>query len=219
MKSLFTVSALAATALLTSICGAAEAINITITNPSFEADATSGPGTANFASPSGFSSLGGLTGTFEPGASFDTALPNGIKVAFLQPGTSLTQTFTDVFLADTVYNFTAFVGNRNDQFGTFAYEIDILDVNGFSINQATTTPIPGNGLFVSSTATFDTGANTAFNGQTFGIRLNNTGSEQVTFDDLSFTATTVPFDFSPNLAIGVLGAAWAAKKFLAKKAA
>ena len=214
MKSLFTVSALAATALLTSICGSAEAISLT--NSSFEDDVT---GAFLVGAPQGFTATG-TTGTlnypnYSP-TSYTVPVPDGSNVAFLQGGASLTQTLGISFLANTLYSFTTFVGNPTGT-GSFSYSIEILaDPSGTPTSVASATgPIPGDGLFVSSTATFDTATNSAFNGQTIGIKLTNTSTEQVTFDKLSFE---VPFDFSPNLAIGVLGAAWATKKFLAKKA-
>ncbi len=138
--------------------------------------------------------IGGINasaGSFQPGSSsiyFNTALPNGSIVAFINTG-SISQTLTGVsLLANSVYTLSVEVGRRNDVAGV-NYSLNLLDGS----NVFCSTPAGSNnssiaaGTFADITLTCATGATVP--GGFLGIELTGDG-RQVDFDNVQLDVTT-----------------------------
>jgi hypothetical protein len=171
--------------------------SVSIQNASFETtNPLSAPclGTGcayNFAIPDW--TIGGINasaGSFQPGSSsiyFNTALPNGSIVAFINTG-SISQTLTGIsLLANSVYTLSVDVGRRNDVVAA-NYSLNLLDgssvfcTSGSNSNGSITA-----GTFADITLTCATGATVP--GGFLGIELTGDG-RQIDFDNVQLDVST-----------------------------
>jgi hypothetical protein len=190
------VSAFCAVAFCFLTAGA-WADSVSIQNASFETTnpltiPCAGTGCAyNFSIPDW--TIGGINasaGSFQPGSSsiyFNTALPNGSIVAFINTG-SISQTLTGIsLLANSVYTLSVDVGRRNDVVAA-NYSLNLLDgssvfcTSGSNSNGSITA-----GTFADITLTCATGATVP--GGFLGIELTGDG-RQIDFDNVQLDVTT-----------------------------
>ena len=193
----------------------ARADSVTIVNPSFETTNTLTPNCAGTGCAYNFSipdwTIGGINasaGSFQPGSSsiyFNTALPDGSIVAFINTG-SISQTLTGIsLLANSVYTLSVDVGRRNDVAGV-NYSLNLLDGS----NVFCSTPAGSNnssiaaGTFADITLTCATGATVP--GGFLGIELTGDG-RQINFDNvqLDVTSSTVSTPEPSVLALTFVG--------------
>ena len=137
-------------------------------------------------------------------------VPQGsnIGVVFLTNTTGLAeaglrQTLTTPLQTNSLYTLRVEVGNMafdpNTPFNQFdftgfpGYRVDLLAGNAV-IASDNNTLFPGEGRFLTSTVTFQTGDSHALTGQNLGIRLVNLNGPgiEVNFDNVRFDVTPVP---------------------------
>jgi hypothetical protein len=149
-------------------------------------------------------------------------VPHGqtIGVVFLLNTTGiaeagLQQTLTTTLQTNSQYSLRVDVGNMafdpNPPFNEFnftgfpGYRVDLLAGNAV-IASDNNTLLPGEGRFLTSTVTFQTGATHALAGQNLGIRLVNLNGPgiEVNFDNVRFDVTPVPEPGAILLAISIM---------------
>lgn len=204
MRRLATLTAAAAFALAFGFTGTAWAVDVTITNPSFEDDPLIGDGDfsrmAPLTGPGGVQGLIGWThtntgtndnraGAFDPTASSFTSVPDGSQIAYSN-GPTLSQVLGETLAQWTKYTLSVDVGDRKEAGTNIAsYKVQLLaggtvlaeDNNGLS---------PADDQFLTSTIMFSVFAFDPELGNPLEIRLLS-GGTQVNFDDVKLTA--VPF--------------------------
>jgi|SRR6267154_212649 len=208
------MSAFCALAFCLVASGGAWGDSISIQNASFETTNAltipcAGTGCAyNFSLPDWtIAGINASAGSFQPGSSsiyFNTALPDGSIVAFINTG-SISQTLTGIsLLANSVYTLSVDVGRRNDVAGA-DYSLNLLDgsnvfcTSGPSSNASITA-----GTFADITLTCATGATVP--GGFLGIELTGDG-RQINFDNvqLDVTSSTVSTPEPSVLALTFVG--------------
>jgi len=188
--------------------------SVSIQNASFEttnslSSTCAGTGCAyNFSIPDWtIAGINAAAGSFQPGSSsiyFNTALPDGNIVAFINTG-SISQTLTGVsLLANSVYTLSVDVGRRNDVTGA-TYSLNLLDgSNVFCTSGSSSNGSIAAGTFADITLTCATGATVP--GGFLGIELTGDG-RQINFDNvqLDVTTSTVPTPEPSVLALTFVG--------------
>lgn len=180
--------------------GTAQADNIPIANPSFEASSTPltypcGIGCSYNYGPIPGWTTGAGSGVFQPGAYFNS-IPDGNLVGFVNLPYSFSQTLTgNAVLPNSVYTFSVFVGERTDGLsGIYTISLDTI-LNGVTNTLCT---ITGNantitrGTFQLESCSY-TSLSSVPNGDLYLLFTANTG--QLDVDDVSLTvqpATSVP---------------------------
>jgi len=158
------------------------ASNITIipvTNNSFENQQFAPGGWA--AGAAGWN-VNGVGGVYAPTPNVITAT-NGTNVAWLNSG-YMSQTLATTLAANSSYTLTVDVGQRAD-FGAIRYTVELL-AGGTVLAADDSSLNPDSGQFLTSTLTYDSlGGNLI--GQNLEIRLFNTGTQQVVFDNVNLT--------------------------------
>ena len=145
--------------------------------------------------------LNGTGGSFQPGPTYYTSIPDGTTVAFSSGG-SISQVLGVSLLPDTTYSLSVDVGNRLDGFGSgTAYSIG-LDagstlLNSISGSNSTITP----GTFQEETLTYTTGS-TVTPGD-LSIILGS-GFGQSNFDDVRLTTSSTSNSVSAPEPSGLL---------------
>ena len=171
--------------------------SISIQNASFETTnpltiPCAGTGCAfNFSLPDWtIAGINAAAGSFQPGSNslyFNTAVPDGSIVAFINTG-SISQTLTGVsLLANSVYTLSVDVGRRNDVAGA-NYSLNLLDgSNVFCTSGSNSNGSITAGTFTDITLTCTTGATVP--GGFLGIELTGDG-RQIDFDNVQLDVTT-----------------------------
>lgn len=225
--------AFAALASLVVFPLSAIALEITITNPSFESP-TTGSGTFVVSSPpSGWSIYGSIdnntraVGVLNPNSTtLYSSVPDGSNVAvvfLLNSGSptnspaGLQQTLAATLANSTTYTLTVEVGNiANDsnfphnQFnfsGFPGYRVELL-AGGAVIASQENGVTPAEGGFATATVTYTSTASDAHAGDALGIRLINldaTAGIEVNFDAVQLNATAVPEPATTVLLAGLAG--------------
>ncbi len=159
---------------------------VTINNFSFEADAlTFGSYTNNIltdwtiVAPTGL-----LVGAYDPNT-FTQPVPNGSNTAYLNPGGEFYQDVGPL-VADSTYNFSVFVGQRND-IPLPTYNIQLLDASTSALLASGIPSAPGSGDFAKFNLTFDSAAFSSSVGDNIRIEFSASGTttSQVNFDDVT----------------------------------
>ncbi len=183
------------------------AANITINNPSFEADVLScAPGCSTDDSLTDWTgTVNSAThfGAYKPGTnSYPGGVPNGVNVAFLLedgPSVSISQTLSATVQANDTYTLSLDAGLRND---TNVYNPGLgcygasaaLEAGGTILASYTTCPAV-TGTFIPWTVTYSSGSNPAELGAPLEIVLTAIGSgspyepAEIDFDNLSLSDT------------------------------
>ena len=157
---------------------------VSITNPSFEANAIGSPGGSTTSVTGWVTSPNNGKGTFRPGTSSYVDGPtDGINVAYINRAgsNSLVQTLGETLRVGTTYTLLVDVGDRAD--ASFAdYEITLE--TGGTVLATGSTPTPLDGGFATSTTVY--GVESQHVGQPLTVRLNvtGTGGIQVNFDNV-----------------------------------
>jgi hypothetical protein len=165
--------------------------DITITNPSFEADVLNcagGPTCYDVGVAPGWNAT-----TFKPstgpGGEFPGGVPDGVNVlAVGDPSVNQTasQTLTAILSANTVYTLTIYVGQRADT-PLSGYAVS-LEANGVVLASDSSLQ-PASGKFLLDTVTYTSGSNPAELGKDLAIDLfSSGGGAQVVFDDVKLSA-------------------------------
>ena len=198
--SLFAVLSILA---LGSIAAPAWADAIPVQNASFEITSTliaCGSGCFfNFGPiPDWTTTSPGPAGSWHPTSAYPP--PDGSFIAYSNGGT-ISQTLSTMLAPNTTYTLIVAVGDRPDGF-TNTYTI-ALDAGGIVLNSrsgssAAITP----GTFADQTVTFTTGASVP--AEDLAIVLTSDG-QQIDFDNVRLTASTVPEPSSLSLLAGALG--------------
>lgn len=217
--------------LASAILASAHAAPITVLNPSFESPATA-PATFTGTMTTGPSNWTvyntGATdntryfGVWNPATtvSYVNGAPDGanVGVVFLDNVTNLAEAGLQQVLAATLqlsthYTLTVEVGNFSpgdpapwDFTGFPGYRVDLL-AGSTLLASDNNTLAPGEGIFLTSTVSFTTGASHADAGQALRIRLVNLNGPgvEVNFDNVRLDAAAVP---EPSTALlGGIGAA------------
>jgi hypothetical protein len=132
---------------------------------------------------------GDLVGAYHANT-FTEAIPDGVNTAYLNPGGSFSQDVGPL-LADSTYDFTVDVGQRNDGIGLPSYSIQLLDASTLAV-LASGIPHspPGPGDFVSLLLRFDSANFLADVGNDILIEFSAPSSDvvaQVNFDDVTLS--------------------------------
>ena len=134
-----------------------------------------------------------LVGAYNPNT-FTQPVPNGSNTAYVNSGGEFYQDVGPL-VANSTYDFSVYVGQRNDGLTLPTYSIELLDATTSAIlASGIPSPAPGVGDFVNFGLTFDS-ANFASNvGDNIRIEFaaSGGGAVQVNFDDvtLSYSADT-----------------------------
>jgi hypothetical protein len=113
---------------------------------------------------------------------FPGGIPNGINVAAVDGGASISQTLAATLTALTQYTLVVYVGQRAD-YPLSGYLIS-LDAGGHVLASASS-PIPAAGTFTPVTVNFLSGASNPDLGGTLSIVLATTGYAQAESDAIS----------------------------------
>ena len=199
--------------LTTSLSGAS------ISNGDFEAQAGTLSNDGNFAgSATGWTVSHGSNqvGVFNPsegvGAqSFSPGQAGGVLVAFAaNSGRSLSQSLTgenSTLTAGITYNLQVRVGQRRESVGTSNYEVALV-ANGNT--QASKTHVDNpltTGEFTTVNLSFTPNGGNGDLGNTVSIRLLNTGTGQIAFDDVTISAVPEPTTYALISGLGLVGMA------------
>jgi len=170
--------------------------SITILNPSFEDNVTTA-----FVFGIDHWTHSGDSGTFNPDSSHYVGgiVPHGVNVAFSSVGgPDISQTLSDVLLADQLYTLSIEVGNRADS-NFPGYEVELLaggQVLAADLNTLTVT----SGSFATSVVQYTSSSADTQLGQALGIRFRSLG-QQANFDDVRLTVSPIP---EPSSAVGLM---------------
>src|SRR5579863_10359673 len=179
------------------LCGALaasplKADSISIQNASFETVnplTFTGCGTGcayNFGPIPGWT-LNGTGGSFQPGSTYYTSLPDGNTVAFIStPGATISQTLPVSLMPDTTYTLSVDVGNRLDLLETgFSISLDAgaTALNTVTGSNSTITP----GTFANETLTYTTGSTVLPGDLTI---ILGSGGSQSNFDNVRLTTSS-----------------------------
>lgn len=195
------------------------AVDITISNFSFEAPVTAPDTFQTTAPPPGWSAYGVIdfvwrtVGVVNPNTTqlYLDPVPHGsnIGVAFLGPTFSnypsgLRQTLSTTLVGRTTYTLTVAVGNMayvptppHNQFdfnGFPGYRVELL-AGGFVVASDNNSLLPGEGRFLTSTVQVATSSGHTNIGLPLGIRLINLDSApgiEVNFDNVRLSAVPIP---------------------------
>jgi len=212
-KKLLVLAAIAVVALFTA--GTAWADSVPIDNPSFEISdplniSCGVPGCAyNYNN-----SIPGWTvtngGSWQPGSTFFSSLPDGVLAAFTNHG-SISQTLSETVLPDTVYTLNVFVANRGDGVnGTYTLSLDTI-LNGVLTTLCATPVLDANNItahtFQSEGCSYTSGTNVPA-GDLFLMFTSDYG--QLDIDDVSLnTQSTANVPEPSTLLLLGMGAALA----------
>jgi len=172
--------------------GAAQAVPVTIQNPSFEANVLADG--AFVLTITNWSFSGSDTGTFNPHAAAypGGVAPDGQNVAFISagsaPGDTISQVLSDVLTAGVTYTLDVEVGERADGLTINTYVIQL--VAGGAVLASDSSASPAAGTFATSTVVYTATGAEAQIGQALEIRLVATvgGGNQINFDDVRLDA-------------------------------
>jgi hypothetical protein len=190
-------------ALMAILGGAnASAATITINDPSFETPAVGCSGSGCFSSLGNFGGFwtgSGVTATFSPtagspGSEFDTPLPDGVQVAVAGAsglGGEFFQDLSATLEANTTYDLTFYIGQRNDAL-LATYTVSLMADDTSEVTLASdSNGAPAAGTFIQRTISFDSGPSPAELGKTLRIDVTvptQTGNNQADFDLFALTA-------------------------------
>ncbi len=172
--------------------GISSAASIPVTNAGFEGLSLSYPSDYTLDNIPGWSHQG-LCSTFWPtitqGGDFPQGIPEGLQVAAVSGGASISQTLTTVLAADTQYTLLVGIGNRAG-FYSGGYTVSLSA--GGTVLATDSSQTPGAGLFATSTISYHSPSTGAAIGSALAITLYATGpGEQAEFDDVRlFTGTS-----------------------------
>jgi hypothetical protein len=172
-----------ATLLLFIAATGAQAGSIPVNNYSFEAVALSRPGDYTLDNLPGWT-WNGLISTFHPivsaGGDF-VAIPDGLNVAAVSSGVSISQTLSAVLTADTQYTLQVGIGNRASFYQGYMVTLSA----GGTVLATDSSLSPGTGTFATSTISYLAPATGALIGNALTITLTAKGlSGQTEFDDV-----------------------------------
>jgi hypothetical protein len=153
------------------------------------------------------------SGTFAPGVSGVTPAPiDGSQVGYANGAGGLLQVLSTTFVANTTYNFSAYIGYRSDGGENGPNGLGSVQIGYYSGGTfhalGSQSGTPGLGEFDFVTGTYVAGI--ADQGLNIAIFLSNPGSVQVLFDQVSLTATAIPEPATTVILFGgaALGAAF-----------
>ena len=187
----------------------ADTTNITVINPSFEMTSTPLPlafscGTGcsyNDGPIPGWTLAGGEQGSFQPSSTYFTLpLPDGSIVAYSNGGT-ISQTLAASLTPDTTYTLSVDVGRRFDanvNNYTLALYVDGTLLESLTASNGLIQP----GTFLDQSLNYTSGAVPPTGN--LEIVLSAVGPQQVDFDNVRLTASTVPEPSSLSLLAGAL---------------
>ena len=209
---------LSVAALSLSVVFALPGASIPVTNASFEALPLAHPDDYSLNNIPGWSvSPNGFASTFRPAGEFPGGIPDGLNVAAVGDGFSISQTLSGLLSGDTNYTLLVGVGNRSGYF--YGYTI-ALSAGGVvlatdSIRASDYSAFAGAyGTFITSTINYFAAAGNAQIGSALSITLSATGSSsgQAEFDNVRLSSssgssgTPEPASFGLMLAAGACGA-------------
>ncbi len=209
---------LSAAALLLSVVFALPAASIPISNAGFESLSLAHPDDYSLNNIPGWNvSLHGFASTFRPGGEFPAGIPDGLNVAAVGGGSSISQTLSGFLTGDTNYTLLVGVGNRRGYF--YGYTIT-LSAGGVvlatdSVRASDYTAFAeAYGTFTTSTINYFAVAGNAQIGTALSITLSSPGdsSGQAEFDNVRLSSsggtsgTPEPASFGLMLAAGACGA-------------
>jgi hypothetical protein len=188
---------LAAVTAMVLATSTASAALITIPNWNFETNAATRSGQTNSVPPN-WTKTGATFGTMKPStlSYYNQDNPNflannhGELVAFAQGGATLSQTLSDTYVADTIYNLKVLVGDSYEGVGG-TYEIQLLAGSTVYATSGSN-PFPLTAYTsVIAEATFATGSSGGAIGQPITINIIAATGATKTFDNVTLEAISV----------------------------
>lgn len=180
-------------------------ITITVNNPSFESPTPSTFPDYTVGATDWTLVRGDIDGgTFAPGGAVTPGPVDGNQVGYSNGAGGLQQVLGATFATGTTYFFSVSIGVRSDDLastGAAAIQLGYFLGNGDFNLVTAQSGAAARGVFSGLTGSYQAAAGDA--GQTIVVRLANTGSPQVVFDQVSVSATAIP---EPAVAAGLAGA-------------
>ena len=209
---------LSVAALSLSVVFVLPGASIPVTNASFEALSLAHPDDYSLNNIPGWNvSLHGFASTFRPGGEFPAGIPDGVNVAAVGGGSSISQTLSGLLTGNTNYTLLVGVGNRSGYFSGYTVTLiaggvvlatDSIQHSDYSAFAE------AYGTFTTSTINYFAAAGNAQIGTALSITLSSSGSssDQAEFDNVRLSSsggssgTPEPASFGLMLAAGACSA-------------